>query len=374
MLAAGDLFDDLLRWATLEGASDIKLTPTDPVSISKDGRFYHVTDRPASSGEIYALIDRLSNDKGASSKLHGGFKLNFAYEITAKAGDRRSGSMRFRCNATSVSTHGGGAAASLTLRTIPTVIRRFEDSGVPDELGEHLFPDHGLIIISGVMGSGKTTLLASIIQYVRLNFDKAIQTIESPIEFDYKAIEGARGTIEQMEVVTMIPSFAEGVVSATRKGVNLLLVGESNDRETMEATVTAAEVGIAVMTTLHTSSVSAIPSRIVHQFSADEAPGIGVSLLSASRVYIQQRLVPKKGGGRVPLREWVVFNEDHRNRLINVPFDQLQHAVEDIVQTDGHSLLRDAQEKHAAGLIEDSVLRSVMAEKERLNAVLQGKI
>lgn len=161
----------------------------------------------------------------------------------------------------------------------------------------------------------------------------------------------------------MVESFEEGIISATRKAANVLLVGETNDRQTMEAMIHAGEIGIGVYHTLHTQSVAAIPTRIIHQFSVDEAPGVAVSFLSSVRVMIQQRLAPRVGGGRVALREWLVLDDNMRMELIDTPMEKLHPVLENMVRTKGRPLIEDASDAHAAGLIDDMVLRRLEKEK-----------
>lgn len=356
--------DDLLRWAFQQGISDIKITPTDPVAVRQQGVWKHITHRIPSSVEIFSLVENMTRDAGATAQLLRGARVDFSYETFIVQGERRSGSIRFRGNATSTSDGNQGIGAAITLRLIPGKLPTFEDIGTPDELVRLLFPETGLVLLSGVMGSGKTTLLAATMRHIRTQMDKAVMTLEKPIEFDYTNIDAARGTIEQIEIPRMMQSFSEGVISSTRKAVDALLVGEANDTETMEAAIQAAEIGIAVYATLHTSSVSAIIPRVIHQFPEGEQNGIAVSMISALRVGVQQRLVPRVGGGRVALREWLEFTEDHRNWLIQQDLHTIQGAIESLVQKDGHPLLYDTEMAFKNGLIDPSVYTRILREKE----------
>lgn len=357
--------DDLLRWAHAQGVSDVKITPTDPIAVRQQGVWKHCTTLAPSVQEIFRLVEIMSRDPGVSAQVLRGLHVNFSYQVTLEPGRRDSGMIRFRGSATACSDGiNQGMGATITLRLIPGHIPGFDDLSVPEELRRILFPDNGLVILSGVMGSGKTTLLAACIHHVRTHQDRSILTLEKPIEFDYTNIPGARGTVEQIEIPRMMESFAEGVVSCTRKATDMLLVGEANDPETMEAAIHASEVGIAVYATLHTSSVAAIIPRIIHQFPQDEQAGIAISLMSALRVGIQQRLVPKKGGGRTALREWVELTEDHRNWLIEQDIHDIYGAMDKIVQQDGHPLLLDAEIAYEQGRIDEAVYHRIKAEKQ----------
>lgn len=98
----GDLpvFDEFLRWAVDQGASDIKLTPTSPVMLAVSGQWWPVTRRPANASETAVLVDKASRRPEASARAEGGQPENFSHEVMKVANDRRSGSIRFRANAT----------------------------------------------------------------------------------------------------------------------------------------------------------------------------------------------------------------------------------------------------------------------------------
>ncbi len=356
----------LVRWAGELKASDIKMVPTGPVAIRTDGAYHFVTRNAPGRHEMASLLEEMSNDRAASSSVFGGSVVNFAYRVSRVHGDRRSGSWRLRGNATAASgLNDDESGISVTLRFIPDTIPQISELGISPELLARFMVKHGLVSVSGVMGSGKTTTLAAVMQNILQNRFDSVMSLESPIEFDYASIPNRIGVVEQCEVPRMISSFDKGIISATRKAVDVLMVGETNDRFTMEALVKAAEVGIAVYHTLHTSSVAAIPSRIIHNFTPDEAPGIAVSFCGSAHFLIQQRLYPRVGGGRVALREWISLNEDHRQKLIDTRHEKLFSVLEGIVQDDGHSLLDDAKEAVEKLLISDEIYHSICIEKER---------
>lgn len=358
-----DLFDEFLRWSIVEQkASDIKMTPNGPIFLSVNGDWYPVTRRNPSIPELTVLVDVCSRRANASARAMSGFSENYSYEISKSKNDRRSGTWRFRGNATACS-YGREKGLSLTMRTIPDAIPSLSSLGVSDSLSEYLLPKHGLISISGVMGSGKTTTMAAIMQDIRTKTRRSLMTLEDPIEFDLTGIPNALGPIEQIEVPTMIESFAEGIVSATRKAVNSLLVGETNKSESMRAMIQAGEVGIGVYHTLHTKSVAAIPGRITRMFDKDEQPSIAVSFLSSAQVLMQQRLAKRPDGGRVALREWLVLDDQMREKLINTDISRLQSVLGEMVRENGRSLLDEAREAYRAELISKMALVEIEAEK-----------
>lgn len=361
-----EVLEDFIRWAGElgSGVSDIKINSSTPISIRIDGEYYSVTNHIPTPTELAQLLDAVTEDRSASATTRSGLPLNFSFEVQKMHHDRRSGKWRLRGNATGTKA-GLEIGVSMTFRFISEDIPELEALGFDPLLIPHLFPDHGLVSISGVMGSGKTTSLAALVKRYRQIYRRAMMTIESPIEYDYEVIPDAMGTIEQLEVPRMIKSFQLGIESSTRKAVDALLVGETNNRETMESMIHAAEVGIAVYHTIHTQSVASIPGRIIHQFNEQEAPGIAVSFLSSARVLMQQRLYPRLGGGRVAIREWLVLDEGHRQKLVDTPVHDLYSTLDTMVRKYGRSLEEDASIAYKEGKISESILHHIESEKSK---------
>lgn len=356
-------YDAFVRWAVGLNASDIKFVSEQCVYIAVYGKWWQVTRRRVSAHEVKELLNRLTNRSDASARIEGGKAVNFRYELMKIAGNRRGGEIALRGNATACA-NGSTKGATITLRVISDAVPTMDDVNLKSDLRDHLFPHHGMVSVSGVMGSGKTSTIASIMRHIRETSQRSVATIEEPIEYDLSKVEGC-GPLEQMEVPTMIESFKEGIVAATRKAVNVLLVGETNNRETMKALVQAGEIGIAVYHTLHTESVSTIPTRIIHEFSHEDKASIAASYLSSVRTLVQQRLVPRKGGGRlVVLREWLAIDNAMRSALIDLPVERLQSALERMLHGHGVPLLVAAQEAYADGLIDGRVFNEIKREKK----------
>ena len=103
---------------------------------------------------------------------------------------------------------------------------------------------------------------------------RLIVTIEDPIEYLY---EDQHCVITQREVGADTSSFATALKHALRQDVDVILVGEMRDLETIEACLTAAETGHLVLSTLHTSSSPMTIDRIGYgagQRDLDEQPNV----------------------------------------------------------------------------------------------------
>ncbi|QQK08628.1 GspE/PulE family protein [Miniphocaeibacter halophilus] len=112
--------------------------------------------------------------------------------------------------------------------------------------------ENGLIYLTGPTGCGKSTTLYSVIKELNKE-DINIITVEDPVEFK---IDGVN-QIQINEAAGI--GFSNTLKSILRQDPEIILVGETRDRETAEISVRAAITGHRVFSTLHTSdSYSAI--------------------------------------------------------------------------------------------------------------------
>src|SRR5262249_54022314 len=143
-------------------------------------------------------------------------------------------------------------------------------------------------------------------------------TYEAPIEFTYDTIISRRSLVAQTEIPRHLPTFAAGVRNALRRKPEIILVGESRDRETISASIEAAQTGHLVFSTVHTTGVASTIRRMVSTFEPGERNERAFSLMETIRLIVTQTLVPKIGGGRVALREYMAFTEELRETLLNM--------------------------------------------------------
>src|SRR5690349_12619326 len=189
---------------------------------------------------------------------------------------------------------------AIVMRVIPNKIPSFEDLNLPPQLAEIVHLRNGIVLVTGPTGSGKSSTLAAIID--RANNERAIHilSIEDPIEFCHNH---KKATIHQRELHSDTPTFALALRAALRQAPKVILVGEMRDRETIEIALTAAETGHLVFSTLHTIDASKTVERIVGTFDSSDQRAIRGRLAASFRYFMSQRLIPKKGGGRVAVLE-----------------------------------------------------------------------
>jgi twitching motility protein PilT len=151
----------------------------------------------------------------------------------------------------------------------------------------------GLVLVTGPTGSGKTTTLAGMVNLINSQREVHIVTIEDPIEILH---EDKLGMVNQREVKVDTDDFAVALRAAMRQDPDVILVGEMRDQETVKAALAAAETGHFVMSTLHTTDAQETITRIIDFFPPHEQKQVRLSLASALRGLVCQRLVPRADG------------------------------------------------------------------------------
>ncbi len=126
------------------------------------------------------------------------------------------------------------------------------------------------------------------IDHINTTQARHILTIEEPIEFVHPVKKSA---IVQREVHVDCKSFSDGLHSTSRQDVDVVLVGEMRDLETIGLAVTAAEMGVLVFGTLHTNSATKTVDRIIDVFPADQQEMIRSTLAVSLRAVCAQLLL-----------------------------------------------------------------------------------
>src|SRR3989344_6640989 len=229
---------ELLATAAQNGATDLHLSPGNYPILRVDSRLVQLTSKeilnPDSLKElVFALIGEERKARFLAEK-----ELDFSYESQNKA--------RYRANV----YHTKGSVAA-SIRLIPNEIKTIEDLSLPPILKIFTKLSQGFVLVVGPNGHGKSTTLASLINSINKERGEKIVTIEDPIEYIFQE---EKSIIDQREVGQDTISFSKAIRSTFRQNVNVIMIGELRDYETMSAAVTAAETGHLVFASLHTNS------------------------------------------------------------------------------------------------------------------------
>jgi len=290
----------LLQMCVERNASDLHLTVGRPPILRVNGVLcpldeYEVLD-PADTEELMKSI----TDEGQRHRIkeRGGVDFGFAFGDVA----------RFR-----VSVYKQKANFGIALRLIPSKLLTFDEIGLPPNIKDLLHKPRGIVLVTGPTGSGKTTTLATMIDYININRDCHIVTVEDPIEYYHSH---KKGIVTQREIGADVPSFSEAVIKALRMDPDVILVGEMRDLATMAAAITAAETGHLVFATLHTTGAARTVDRIIDAFPIDQQDQIRVQLASSILAVISQLLlVNASGKGRIAVFEIMVSTPSIQNLI-----------------------------------------------------------
>jgi defect-in-organelle-trafficking protein DotB len=340
--------DPFLLWAVKKNASDITFQSDRPIYQEIDGVLYPATFRSMDAADMAAILTKIYGPE-ALARLASGTDLDLSYEVRPDRYNR----VRFRVNITPILSLGRDAS-QITMRVLPNAPPTMLDLNIEEQIVDHWKPRQGMIIITGPTGSGKTTLLAAGCRMLleRPHGCGKMLTYEAPIEYVYDQIKSPRSLVAQTEIPRHLPDFAKGVRNALRRKPEIILVGEARDRETISAAIEASQTGHTVYTTTHTIGVAATVQRMVSTFDPSERSERAYALMETIRMVVTQSLVPKVGGGRIGVREWMIFPDEVRDKLLEVSFVEWPAMIQRIVQNYGQTMAQSARLVFEKGLID----------------------
>jgi twitching motility protein PilT len=197
---------------------------------------------------------------------------------------------------------------------------------LPPILEQFAHRQQGFFLVVGPAGHGKTTTLAALIDMINHERLEHVITIESPIEYIFTE---DKALIDQREVKIDTPSFHDALRGIFRQDIDVLMIGEMRDIETISTAVTAAETGHYVVTTLHTNTASQTIERIIDSFPANQQNQIRVQLAGSLAGIFSQRLIPRISGGLIPAYELLINNA----AVSNLIRDNRTHEIDNVIET-----------------------------------------
>ncbi len=304
--------DQYLVSALKQNASDLHFVSGDPLRARVHGNLQNLQKDALTIDHVrecmFEIMDGITQRAFEEDDA-----ADFAYEIPDVS--------RFRVN---VFRHLNGIGA--VLRAIPSAALTLDELNMPKIIHDLCRNTQGMILVTGKTGSGKSTTLAAMIDSMNKRLKGHILTIEDPVEFVHKS-KGC--LISQRELGVHTNSFADALRSALREDPNVILVGEMRDLETISIAVTAAEMGILVMGTLHTNGAAQTVDRIINSFPADKQSHIRTMISTSLRGVVSQQLLPTKHkAGRVAALEVLINTPAVSNLIRQGKLDQLETAMQ----------------------------------------------
>ncbi len=250
---------------------------------------------------------------------------------------------------------------SIAIRALGATIPRPQEIGFPNDVWRDICRrTHGLVLFTGITGAGKSTTIASMIE--KINSDRAcrIITLEDPVEYMFPQ---RNSMISQREVGRDVRNFASGLRSMMREDPDVIFVGEMRDSETVSLTLTAAETGHLVFSTLHTRDVTGTITRVLDFFPAGRQDEVRNQLSLGLAYVISQKLIPRKNGqGRIVTMEILNNNYAVANLIRKGKVEQI-YSIMQTKTKNQQSEKMITFERHLAQLVKQGHVDLLEAQK-----------
>jgi twitching motility protein PilT len=305
--------EDLVMIVANEGASDLHLSEGSHPTVRVSGTLIPLLKKPVLTGaDMMGILSALVTPANKEIFLKQR-EIDFSYSL----GDK----VRFRGNG-----YFQQGRIGIALRLIPKKIKSIAELNLPPIIETFTQKRQGFFLVVGPVGQGKSTTLAAMIEKINVERAERIVTIEDPIEYLY---EEKKSTIHQREVRIDTGDFKTALTSVFREDINVILLGEMRDPETVSAAVTAAETGHMVFSTLHTNNAAQTIDRIIDSFPATQQDQIRIQLSSSLSGIFSQRLIPRVSGGQVPAYELLINN----SAVSNLIREKRTHEINTVIET-----------------------------------------
>jgi twitching motility protein PilT len=325
----------MLRISSLLGrlreknASDLHLRAGARPLVRVNGALAYEEDMEVLTPDaVHDLFDQITTE-AQQQAFADEMELDFSYAA--------SGVGRFRFSA-----YVQRGSISLACRPVQSRIPTIDELGLPAVCKKLAMKDDGLVLICGPTGCGKSTTLAAMIDYMNSNVRRNIITIEDPIEY----IHADRlCSFSQRQVGSDTRSFNAALKHALRQDPDVILMGEMRDLDSIATTLTAAETGHLVLTTLHAPNAIQAIDRIIDVFPPHQQEQIRLQLASTMRGILFQMLMPRRDGqGRIAAVEIMLRTEAISNLIRQKKNHQItsviQSSADEGMQTLDESILR----------------------------------
>ncbi len=336
--------DILLKQMIEYDASDLHVSAGEPPVLRINGELQRTKYHDLTSDEVEVLLLEVLNEDRLSL-LKERKDIDFAYELEDVG--------RFRGNIFKERKGYGGA-----FRIIPTKIKTLRELGIPEAVYSLARMKNGLVLVTGPTGSGKSTTLAALIDLINKEKSYHVITLEDPIEFIHPK---GKCLIHQRQLDFHMESFSTGLKATLREDPDVILVGEMRDLDTIQLALTAAETGLLVLGTLHTSSAPKTIDRIIDVFPTTQQSQIRTMLAESLRGVVSQQLLRKTDGkSRIAAVEVMICN----SAIQNLIREGKTFQIFSVLQT-GRKLGMQTMEDHIKKLLGEGIISQEEADLYR---------
>lgn len=305
--------ESILSKAVETEVADIFLISGIPVTFKCNGKQVRYNEEKLMPDSVETLVREIYAISRRDTK-------NFDNEIDDDFSFSVPNLGRFRVN---VFRQRGSVAA--VIRVIKFGLPDPKKLGIPESVLSFADTKKGLVLITGAAGTGKSTTLACIIDRINNNRDGHIITMEDPIEYIHRH---NKSIVTQREISIDTPSYLDSLRSALRESPDVILLGEMRDYDTISAAITAAETGVLLFSTLHTSSVSNTINRILDVYPSNQQQQVKIQLSQILKGIVCQQLVPTIDGGQTAVFEIMKTTTAIQNMIREDKLHQIDSALQ----------------------------------------------
>lgn len=304
--------EELILTVIRENGSDLHLGVGKVPAIRVAGELVFLVKHPVlTKEEIMGILNEVL-DKTKLDKFLEDLEIDFSYDFRGEA--RLRGNAFFQ-----------KGAISIAFRLVPKV-KSLEELHLPPIIAELARKKQGFFLVVGPVGQGKSTTLSAMVNLINNEQARHIVTIEDPIEYVFTP---NKSIIDQREVGIDTKDFYTALKSVFREDVNVIMIGEMRNPETIATAVTAAETGHLVLSTLHTNNASQTIDRIIDSFPGSQQDQIRLQLASSLLGIFSQRLIPRITGGLIPAYELLLNN----NAVSNLIREKRTKEIDVVIET-----------------------------------------
>jgi twitching motility protein PilU len=300
-----------LKLMVEKNASDLFFSVGAPPNIKIHGVTSALGKEPVKPNQMAEMVLSVTSD-AQKIEFEEQMELNMAYSVT--------GVGRFRIN-----IFRQRSELAMVVRYIQGEIPSLDALGLPPIIQSLMLESQGLILVVGASGSGKSTAMAAMIHYRNEQRKGHILTIEDPIEFLHKH---QQSIVDQREIGIDTLSYANALKNARSEAIDVLMVGDIRDRNTLSEVLNYAETGHLCVSALHADTVAQAIERMIYFVPEDSKQQLLADLALNLRAIVALRLIPGLSQQRVPLIELLTNSPAIAELISKGKIKEIQEVME----------------------------------------------
>lgn len=270
--------DDWVKRVLELRGSDLHLVPGNRPTARVDGKLVAIDDMTLHPSQTrWVAVCMYPN--GVEYQFQGG-----GYAHTSR---------KFHDVLADVTAASAGGDISVTLRFHAQAVPSLAQCDLPPVVTQLLNAPNGIVIVAGPHSSGKTTTLYALLNWINENRECVISTVERPRHY---LLPRGKSILQQREVGLDGPTPAQLVAAAMHQDVDVLMLGEIEDFDTLGAVLHAAETGHLVLVQIHAADAREAVERILFAAPEGMQSQVKKQLAQTLRGVVTQRLVHKADG------------------------------------------------------------------------------